>query len=47
MTQKNLWTRDELILVFNLYLKSELGKIHKDNPKVIVLANILGSYLQA
>lgn len=42
MTQKNLWTREELILAFNLYLKIEFGKTHKGNPKVIALANILG-----
>ena len=42
MAQKNLWTREELILAFNLYLKIEFGKIHKGNPKVIALANILG-----
>lgn len=42
MAQKNLWTREELILAFNLYLKIEFGKTHKGNPKVIALANILG-----
>ena len=42
MQVKNLWTREELILAFNLYLKIEFGKTHKGNPKVIALANILG-----
>jgi putative restriction endonuclease len=42
MTTRNLWTREELILAFNLYLKIEFGKTHKGNPKVITLANILG-----
>lgn len=37
-----LWTRDELILAFNLYLKIEFGKTHKGNPQVIELANLLG-----
>lgn len=32
---KNLWTREELILAFNLYLKIEFGKTHKGNPEVI------------
>ncbi|UQD55790.1 HNH endonuclease [Flavobacterium sp. K5-23] len=41
MTQNKLWTREELILAFNLYLKIEFGKTHKGNPKVIELANIL------
>ncbi|MFV8356299.1 HNH endonuclease [Flavobacterium sp. XS1P32] len=42
MKIRNLWTREELILAFNLYLKIEFGKTHKGNPKVIALANILG-----
>jgi len=42
MAQKNLWTREELMLAFNCYLKIEFGKTHKSNPKVIALANILG-----
>jgi len=37
-----LWTREELILAFNLYLKIEFGKTHKGNPKIIELANIIG-----
>jgi putative restriction endonuclease len=36
------WTREELILAFNLYLKIEFSKTHKGNPKVIELANIIG-----
>ena len=42
MAAKNLWTREELILAFNLYLKIEFGKTHKGNPQVIELANLLG-----
>jgi putative restriction endonuclease len=30
------------MLAFNLYLKLEFGKMHKGNPEVIKLANILG-----
>lgn len=40
--KQKLWTREELILAFNLYLKIEFGKTHKGNPKVIELANIIG-----
>jgi putative restriction endonuclease len=36
------WSREELILAFNLYLKIEFGKTHKGNPEVIALANIIG-----
>lgn len=42
MAQRNLWTREELILAFNLYLKIEFGKTHARNPKVIELANLIG-----
>ncbi|MDP2188334.1 MAG: HNH endonuclease [Sphingobacteriaceae bacterium] len=38
---KNLWTREELILAFNLYLKLPFGKMHKHNPEIIDLANLL------
>ncbi len=39
---KNLWTREELILAFNLYLKLPFGKMHKRTPEIIALANLLG-----
>jgi putative restriction endonuclease len=42
MGERNLWTRDELILALNLYLKLEFGKLHSGNPKIIQLANLLG-----
>ena len=38
----NLWTRDELILAFNLYLKLPFGKMHSKNNEIIHLANIIG-----
>ncbi|MFK7004130.1 restriction endonuclease [Flavobacterium covae] len=42
MPKKNLWTREELILAFNLYLKLPFGKMHKHTPEIIELANLLG-----
>lgn len=39
---KNLWTREELILAFNLYLKLPFGKMHKQTPEIIELAALLG-----
>ncbi|MBC3784995.1 HNH endonuclease [Spirosoma utsteinense] len=36
------WTREELILAFNLYLKLPFGKMHKGNEEVKKLASILG-----
>lgn len=41
MPPKNLWTREELIVAFNLYLTIEFGKIHSGNPEVKRLAQII------
>lgn len=38
----NKWTREELILAFNLYCKIPFGTIHNRNPRIIALANVLG-----
>ncbi len=38
----NKWSREELILAFNLYCKIPFGTIHIHNPKIISLAKILG-----
>jgi putative restriction endonuclease len=38
----NNWTREELIIAFNLYCKIPFGKIHIRNPQIIALAKILG-----
>ena len=35
------WTREELILAFNLYCKIPFGKMHSRNPDVINLATLL------
>jgi len=39
---QKLWTREELILAINLYCKLPFGKIHRSNPEVIHLANVIG-----
>jgi putative restriction endonuclease len=36
------WTREELIVAFNLYCKIPFGKIHIRNPLVIELAKAIG-----
>jgi putative restriction endonuclease len=41
MAQKNFWTREELILAFNLYLKLPFGKMNKSNPEIIKLAGLI------
>jgi putative restriction endonuclease len=37
-----LWTRDELILALNLYLKLPFGKLHSRTPEIIYLAELIG-----
>jgi putative restriction endonuclease len=37
-----LWTRDELIIAFNLYCKIPFGQIDQRNSTVVALANVLG-----
>ncbi|WP_281231011.1 HNH endonuclease [Flavobacterium gelatinilyticum] len=38
---RRLWSKEELILAFNLYLKISFGKTHSGNPKIIELANLI------
>lgn len=42
MATRNLWTKEELILAFNLYLKIPFAKIGSRNKDVIHLANLIG-----
>jgi putative restriction endonuclease len=42
MAAQNLWTKEELILAFNLYLKIPFGKLHSTNKAIIYLANLIG-----
>lgn len=39
--KQRLWTREEYILAFNLYMKIEFGKTHTRNPKIIELASLI------
>ncbi len=39
---KNLWTKEELIIAFNLYCKIPFSKTVKENPKIKELALIIG-----
>jgi putative restriction endonuclease len=38
----NKWTREELILAFNLYFKIPFGRIDDRTPEIISLAKVLG-----
>lgn len=39
---QRLWTREELILAINLYCKLPFGRLHRLNPEVIHLADLIG-----
>lgn len=39
---QKLWTREELILAINLYCKLPFGRLHRSNPKVIKLSELIG-----
>jgi putative restriction endonuclease len=39
---QNRWTREELIVALNLYLKLPFGKLHSRNPDIIHLAELMG-----
>jgi putative restriction endonuclease len=41
-TNHSLWTREELIIAFNLYCKIPFGQIDQSNPAIIALADVLG-----
>ena len=41
MLRRN-WTREELIVAFNLYCRIPFGRIHNRNPEIIALAEALG-----
>jgi len=39
--KRRLWTREEYILAFNLYLTIEFGKTHSGNARIIELAKLI------
>ncbi|WP_027076079.1 HNH endonuclease [Maribacter antarcticus] len=47
MATRNLWSKEELILAFNLYLKLPFGKMHTGTPEIIELASLLGRSVNA
>jgi len=36
------WTRDELLIAFNLYCKIPFGRMHRNNREIIQLASLIG-----
>jgi putative restriction endonuclease len=39
--KRRLWTKEELILALNLYLKLPFGKFHSATPEIIKLSNLI------
>ncbi|MDA3910627.1 MAG: HNH endonuclease [Bacteroidales bacterium] len=39
--KRRAWTREELILAFNLYLRLPFGKMHKGNQDIIYLSKLI------
>ena len=39
---QKLWSKDELIVAINLYIKLPFGKMHSRNPEIQELAKIIG-----
>jgi len=37
-TERRAWTRDELLVAFNLYCRTPFGRLHRGNPDIIALA---------
>ncbi|MFL6215506.1 MAG: HNH endonuclease [Blastocatellia bacterium] len=36
------WSRDELLVTFNLYCRTPFGRLHRSNPEIISLARKIG-----
>ena len=36
------WSRDQLLIAFNLYCQMPFGKMHSRNPEIIKCAEIIG-----
>lgn len=39
---RNAWTHDELLLTLHLYCRTSFGRLHKTNPEIVELAQIIG-----
>lgn len=42
ITKSKLWTREQLLVVLNLYCQLPFGKLHKGNRMIIEVAKLLG-----
>jgi putative restriction endonuclease len=39
--QRRIWSRDELLLVFRLYCNTPFGRLHRNNPDIIRIAQLI------
>lgn len=42
MAKRNDWTRQQLLIAFNLYCQLPFGKLHSRNPEIIKQAKLIG-----
>ena len=42
MTAPNRWTRQQLLVAFDLYCRIPFGKFHRNNPEIVCHANAIG-----
>lgn len=42
INKSKLWTREQLLVVLNLYCQLPFGKLHKGNRMIIEVAKLLG-----
>lgn len=47
MSARRRWTRQELLVAFNLYCQIPFGKFHNGNPEIIKFAGLIGRTLSA
>lgn len=40
--QSNSWSREQLLVAFNLYCRLPFGKLHAKNPEIIRFAELIG-----
>lgn len=41
-TQNSRWSREELLVAFNVYCQTPFGKLHSRNPDIVQVAAVLG-----
>jgi len=42
MPDRRPWSREELLVAFRLYCRTQFGKLHQHNPEIVELSRLLG-----